>query len=282
MRRALVLVAVVTVLVAGIGIYVAVTRFPHQLPIPLPRACEARTDTGSVKLNVDQMANAATIAAVGLTRGLPDRAVVVALATALQESELTNLAGGDRDSIGLFQQRPSQGWGTAEQVRDPRYAANAFYNQLVRVRGWEEMRVTEAAQLVQRSAYPEAYETWAVDAQVLGDALVGAASGAVMCSRAGEPTLRGAAAAQALGAGMRLDWGELGTVDNAEVLGLVLPAAEARAGWQYAHWLVAHSFEKNVQRVRFGDQQWSAESGVWSQVETGGVTGLVVAEVFRD
>ena len=173
MRRALLVVAVVMVLIAGIGIYVAINRFGHQLPIPILRGCEARTDTGSVKLNADQMANAATIAAVGLTRGLPDRAVVVALATAMQESELTNLAGGDRDSVGLFQQRPSQGWGTVEQIRDPRYAASAFYNQLVKVRGWEEMRVTEAAQLVQRSAFPEAYQAWADEAQVLGDALVG-------------------------------------------------------------------------------------------------------------
>ncbi len=176
MRRALLVVAAVMVLIAGIGIYVVINRFGHQLPIPILRGCEARTDAGSVKLNADQMANAATIAAVGLTRGLPDRAVVVALATAMQESDLTNLAGGDRDSVGLFQQRPSQGWGTVEQIRDPRYAASAFYNQLVKVRGWEEMRVTEAAQLVQRSAFPEAYQAWADEAQVLGDAFVGATS----------------------------------------------------------------------------------------------------------
>ncbi len=145
--------------------------------------CEVRTDTGAVRLDADQMANAATIAAVGLTRGLPERAVVVALATALQESELNNLSGGDRDSVGLFQQRPSQGWGTAEQIRDPRYAASAFYDQLVKVRGWEDMRVTEAAQRVQRSAFPEAYQKWADEAQVLAEALVGTAYGAVMCTR---------------------------------------------------------------------------------------------------
>jgi hypothetical protein len=278
MRRGLLVVAVVMALIAGIGIYVAIKRFGHELPIPILRGCEAHNDAGTVRLDVDQMANAATIAAVGLTRGLPDRAVVVALATAMQESELINLAGGDRDSVGLFQQRPSQGWGSVEQIRDPRYAASAFYNQLVRVRGWEEMRVTEAAQLVQRSAFPEAYQAWADEAQVLSDALVGAASGAVTCSHVGEPTLRGAAATEALGASLRADWGAVGTVSDG---GVVLVADQARTGWQYAHWLVAHSTGNSVSQVRFGDQVWTADSGVWNRIATDiADPNRVIAEVY--
>src|SRR5262245_60768023 len=101
------------------------------------QTCVARTGTGVVTLDPAQMANAATIAAVGIRRGMPDRAVVVALATSLQESKLRNLAGGDRDSVGLFQQRPSQGWGSREEIADPRYAAGKFYAALMRVRGWE-------------------------------------------------------------------------------------------------------------------------------------------------
>ncbi len=200
MRRTLLVLAVVVVLVTGLGVFLTLHRFGTKLPIPIPigRACQVSANDGSINLNADQMANAATIAAVGLTRDLPDRAVVIALATALQESELVNLDGGDRDSVGLFQQRPSQGWGTAEQIRNPRYAAAAFYNQLSRVRGWQEMRITEAAQAVQRSAFPEAYDEWVVEAQVLGDALVGDIAGAVACTRVGEPTLRGPAATEAL------------------------------------------------------------------------------------
>ena len=113
------------------------------------------------------MANAATIAAVGLRRKLPDQAVVVALATALQESKLENLDGGDRDSVGLFQQRPSQGWGAPDQLQDPRYASTKFYNALLKIKNWQELRVTEAAQRVQRSAFPEAYDKWADEALVL-------------------------------------------------------------------------------------------------------------------
>jgi hypothetical protein len=111
-------------------------------------------------LTAEQVANAATIAQVGRDRGLPERAIVIALATAQQESRLRNLDHGDRDSLGLFQQRPSSGWGTAAQVQDPVYAANKFYDHLVQVPGWDTGRLTDVAQAVQRSGFPEAYEQW--------------------------------------------------------------------------------------------------------------------------
>jgi hypothetical protein len=111
-----------------------------------------------VPVTPEQVANAAIIAEVGRNRGLPDRAVVIALATAQQESRLRNLDHGDRDSLGLFQQRPSQGWGTEAQVQDPVYAAGRFYDGLVAVPGWETGRLTDVAQAVQRSGYPELYQ----------------------------------------------------------------------------------------------------------------------------
>src|SRR3712207_121965 len=141
--------------------------------LKLPRLgpeCTVRAD-GEVTLDAVQMANAATISAVGVRRKMPERAVVVALATALQESKLENLDTGDRDSVGLFQQRPSQGWGSEEQIQDPRYAAEKFYAALKKVKGWKKMRVTDAAQKVQRSAYPNAYEKWADESEVLARAL---------------------------------------------------------------------------------------------------------------
>ncbi|WP_213453925.1 peptidoglycan DD-metalloendopeptidase family protein [Rhizomonospora bruguierae] len=109
----------------------------------------------------EQMRNAAIIINVGKRMGVPPRGWVVAVATAMQESRLTNLgflgARNDHDSIGLFQQRPSMGWGTVEQIRDPAYAARKFYEKLVKIKGWESMALTDAAQQVQRSAYPDAY-----------------------------------------------------------------------------------------------------------------------------
>jgi hypothetical protein len=112
----------------------------------------------ALTITEEQATNAAAIAAVAWDRGLPDRAVVIALATAQQESGLRNLDYGDRDSLGLFQQRPSQGWGTEAQVQDPEYAAGQFLDRLVQVPGWDTGRLTEVAQTVQRSGFPEAYQ----------------------------------------------------------------------------------------------------------------------------
>jgi hypothetical protein len=135
----------------------------------------------SVTLTAEQMANAGTIAEVGRSRGLPERAVVIALATAMQESTLRNLPYGDRDSLGLFQQRPSQGWGTPAQVQDPVYAAGIFYDHLVQVPDWENRELTLVADAVQRSAYPYAYGRWSEFAAELAGFLSSGASSESPC-----------------------------------------------------------------------------------------------------
>jgi hypothetical protein len=118
-----------------------------------------------------QRQNATTIVQVGVALGIPARGEVVALATAMQESHLYNLGdlgvNNNSDSLGLFQQRPSMGWGTAAQVTDPVYAATAFYLRLQNVPGWQSMSVTDAAQSVQRSGAPGAYAQWQPDATAL-------------------------------------------------------------------------------------------------------------------
>ena len=105
----------------------------------------------------EQVANARLIVTIGDQRQVPSEGQVIAVATALQESRLRNLRGGDRDSIGLFQQRPSQGWGTPKQLSDPAYQTRKFYDKLLTIHGWQDMRLTEAAQAVQVSAFPKAY-----------------------------------------------------------------------------------------------------------------------------
>src|SRR4051794_38584276 len=124
-----------------------------------------------VTLTGEELANARTIAQVAWDRGLPERAVVIALATAMQESHLRNLDHGDRDSLGLFQQRPSQGWGTPEQVQDPAYAAGKFYDHLVQYPDWQTGDLTTVADGIQRSAYPLAYRKWEGMAQELATAI---------------------------------------------------------------------------------------------------------------
>jgi murein DD-endopeptidase MepM/ murein hydrolase activator NlpD len=129
--------------------------------------CSAKTVDVSVKLpsiaslSQTQIHNAAVIVNVGQQMQVPPRGWVIAVATALQESYLNNLGylgpRNDHDSLGLFQQRPSQGWGTPDQIMDPVYASRKFYEHLLKVPGWETMALTDAAQRVQRSAYPNAY-----------------------------------------------------------------------------------------------------------------------------
>lgn len=130
---------------------------------------------GGYNLDADQLNNANIIANVGKQMGASQRDIVIALMTAMQESTLRNLNYGDRDSLGLFQQRPSQGWGSAAQVTNPEYAARKFFETLFGVTDRNNMPLTLAAQAVQRSAFPYAYEKW----QSMAEALVGAGVGSM-------------------------------------------------------------------------------------------------------
>jgi hypothetical protein len=198
----------------------------------------------------EQADNAATIAGVGIRLGMPPHAVTVAIATALQESGLHNLAGGDRDSVGLFQQRPSQGWGTAEQISDPVYAATMFYQRLRQQPHWTTVEVTEAAQLVQHSAAPEAYARWEPQARATAAALTGEDDAALGCR---DPKL-GPPASGLVSLAKR----ELGTA----ALSGPQPPARGRA---LANWLVAHAARLAIDRVTVDGTTWTARSGEWSR-----------------
>ncbi|MFC0505883.1 hypothetical protein [Micromonospora costi] len=117
-----------------------------------------------IQLDDEQVKNAKAIIAATKKSGLDERAAVISIATSLQESKLENLGhlgdANDHDSLGLFQQRPSSGWGTPEQITDPIYSTMAFQKGLKQVDGWHDMPLTEAAQTVQVSAYPDAYAQW--------------------------------------------------------------------------------------------------------------------------
>lgn len=150
-------------------------------------ACTATVSAGTVagpvrdapEWNAEQQANVRTIVTIGQARGVPAWGWVVAVATAMQESGLRNLSGGDRDSIGLFQQRPSQGWGSPTQLRNPAYQSERFFQALHAVEGWQQLPLTVAAQAVQRSAYPDAYARWTDDALALVTAVAAGAGTAL-------------------------------------------------------------------------------------------------------
>lgn len=216
-----------------------------------PPSCLAVTPSGRLWLDLGQAANAATIAAVGKRMGLADDAVTVAYVAALQESKLRNLPYGDLDSLGLFQQRPSQGWGAPAQVTDPAYAASAFYSALVRVPHWDAMAVGDAAQAVQRSNGPDAYAFWEHQGRVLAAAFTGEAGAALTCHfdlpaspAAGATSLDDAVAAELGGPAVGV------------------PVAEAR-GWTVASWLVGHAYVYAISSVTFLGQQWTPSSGRW-------------------
>ncbi|RZU76052.1 cell wall-associated NlpC family hydrolase [Micromonospora kangleipakensis] len=153
-------------------------------------ACPGADARGLGAYDAEQLDIAGTIVDVGVAQGVPRWGWIVAVATALQESGLRNLPhlgeANDHDSVGVFQQRPSQGWGTTRQLTDPAYQARGFYERLLRVPGWQQMSLTEAAQAVQRSAYPDAYGRWAGDSHRLVDAVT---SGPGSCEPAASASL---------------------------------------------------------------------------------------------
>ncbi|MFK0238402.1 hypothetical protein [Streptomyces vinaceus] len=232
----------------------------------------------TTSLTTQQTAHAATIAAVGASRGLSHRAVTIALATAFQESSMRNLTYGDRDSLGLFQQRPSYGWGSPEQVMDPVHASNRFYQGLARVTRYEELPLTVAAQRVQRSAYPDAYAKHEPRAHLLASALTGQDGVALRCSvsaaeRYGDTGTVRQELIRAFGSD-RVSGTEPADVTSAVATdtGIAVPVADggpaagdrARA---VARWAVAHADSLKIQRVAFDGQVWEAgeRKGDWGK-----------------
>lgn len=140
-----------------------------------PPVTATRLIDGEV-LRPEQVGNAELIYNVGVSLGLPRQATVIAIATAMQESRLENAPYGTADSLGLFQQRPSQGWGSPAEIMEPVYAATAFYSRLAGVPGWRAIPLTVAAQDVQHSAYPSAYARWQPLATALADSFTSTAA----------------------------------------------------------------------------------------------------------
>jgi hypothetical protein len=274
-------VALVLALAAGVGYLF----WSGAGPLPDPEGCSVTVADVEVGVDTEQAENAATIAAVAVRRGLPARAVSIAIATAFQESKLRNLDHGDRDSLGLFQQRPSQGWGTPEQVMDPYYATNKFYDALEKVDGYRDMRITEAAQRVQRSAYPEAYEEHAPGARALASALTGYSEAKLTCvvdsTDFTREKVRGnglTPRADVVRRELEKAFGDLalggfapGGVRTGHMPGsahydgravdvFVRPVTPAnkRRGWVIAQYLVAHAKRLGVEHVIFDDRVWAS------------------------
>jgi hypothetical protein len=254
-------------------------------PLPDPQECSATAADHTVDLSTEQAENASLMAAIAERRNLPARAISIAIATAYQESKLRNIDHGDRDSLGLFQQRPSQGWGTEDQIMDPYYSINAFYDELVKIDGYQNMQITEAAQAVQRSAFPDAYADHEQDGRTIASAMSGYSEAAFSCEVARtdvdeeELDQQGLTErAQRVRRDMAAAFGDLplggfepGGVTDGHMEGsahyegraidvFFRPVNETnrRRGWVLAHYLVANADRLDVDHVIFDDRIWTA------------------------
>lgn len=291
-------VAVTSLAALGAGVVLSVRALDG--PLVVQERCTATSGGQEYSLAPDQAANAALITAVSVRRGLPARAASIAIAAAIQESKLRVVDYGDRDSLGLFQQRPSQGWGTAEQVMDPVYATNAFFDVLVEIEGFEALEITDAAQRVQRSAFPQAYGDHEPQGRAFASALAGYSPAALTCRLRPPGDLPAQAPdetgltprAQEVLAAARVAFGDAvraGPVahgpDGPDGTVLVLSPGDGEPGprlaWSLAAWAVATADDLQVTGVAVDGRRWrrDAPGQGWGPAPGAGPGGQVVIEV---
>lgn len=261
-RRITALLAVIVLcagLIFGGGTWV-LSALRDALAPGLSTGCTATVEGSSYRLALDQSQNAALISTLAVRRGMPARAASIALATALQESKLRNIDYGDLDSIGLFQQRPSQGWGSVEEIMDPTFSTNAFYDVLAQVPGYTDMPINDAAQIVQRSGYPHAYAKHESLSRAFASSMTGQSPAGLNCtlapatsSSSPQEVITGAEAAVGLlNASATMD-GTANTV-NFEV-----PPAR---GWLLAHWALANAQQFGIIEVSHAGQTWNRDANI--------------------
>jgi hypothetical protein len=287
-RRPLIVLTVIAVLLA-VGAYAAYQAYERwvvqALTVP---GCQAGTGNNAIALDFGQAADAATIAGVAVREHLPSQALTIAYATAFQESKLENLTYGDRDSVGIFQQRPSEGWGTTAELEDPAYAAGAFFGALVQVPNYTTIPVYEAAQAVQKSADGYAYQQYAQSGALLA-ADYTAAPHAVTCwynptTQAADdnvsPKLNLTGAIKELGDafGKTGSQGPVTAINRAAAGGSMTVSAPSGSGWAVANWLVTNASSYGITQVSYAGYQWTAGLTETSwQADSGASAGGIVA-----
>ena len=256
-RRRAVTLVVVTAVIAGGGWFGARSLIDSVVNPQCTITAAGTTET----FDPEQTGNAALISALSMKREMPPRAATIALTTAFQESKIRNLRYGDRDSLGLFQQRPSQGWGTEAQILDPVYSTNRFYDALVKYKGYETADITKIAQSVQKSGYPAAYRDHEGQGRVLASTLTGHSPGGLTC-RLDPATSHSSPAA--IAADLVRQMGV--TTANAGDGVLTVTAADATTAWAVGHWAVARAEQYGATKVSVGARTWdrSGSDSAWS------------------
>ncbi|WP_425548396.1 hypothetical protein [Brachybacterium paraconglomeratum] len=296
--RHLAIPLVMVLVFAGIagGSYVALQRYgspAHE------GTCVAAGLGTSHRYSTERAANAALISATAVDRQLPPRAASIALATAFQESQLRNIDYGDRDSLGLFQQRPSQGWGSEAEIMDPIYSTNAFYDVLETIPDYQGADINDVAQRVQRSGHPEAYRDHETEGRLYASALTGQSGANLVCTldsvgstvspeqvreelerqfpRATESGRLTATLDSAASTAPQLS-------EDAGATALVIdPGGDGALGWALANWAVARAADDGVVQVSYQGRVWDRslrgdEAASWGTID-GGATDRVVVLV---
>ncbi|PKQ31676.1 MAG: hypothetical protein CVT62_07490 [Actinobacteria bacterium HGW-Actinobacteria-2] len=224
----------------------------NKVPLPVEDRCEATAAQRLTAIDPEQARNAAIISGMSIKRGLVPRAASIALATAYQESDIRNLDYGHADSIGLFQQRPSKGWGTIEQIMDPWYSTRSFYRVMERIKNWQTKDINDVAQAVQRSAFPEAYRKHVDRARTLASSLTGESPATFTCVVA-HPKPANAAEMKTF---LSKTLGDTVTITATDT-GLTVTATEVRIAWAAAHEAIAVAGEYGLISVQVGPASWT-------------------------
>jgi hypothetical protein len=280
--RRVAIVLVVLAVLLGAAAYAAYTAYRHVVTSLITPGCQAGFGVNALPLDLDQAPVAATIAGVATRMGLPTRALQIAYATALQESKLTNLPGGDLDSVGVFQQRPSEGWGSVADLEDPQYASTAFFKALVKVPNYLTLPEDVAAQDVQHSADGTAYAQWESTAAQLASAYT-ATPHAVTCWYT--PPANPKPEYSSVQTRLAQVFGPTGTAtDGAVVAGVdrsrsgLEVRVRSQDGWTVANWLMTHASMYGLTKVSYDGWTWSASLTETSwQAASGGSPGSILA-----
>jgi hypothetical protein len=247
------------VVIVAAGAYV---EFGRLTPVLEGSACRAVAGSQSYTLDPQQASIAATIAGVAHKQSMPTGAVTIAYAAALQESKMHDLHYGDMDSVGVFQQRPSEGWGPTRDLEDPVYATTKFFRVLSTVHGYLKLPVYQAAQAVQHSADGTAYIQYQQTAAGLAAAFTGMRAHAVSCWSSATPHKHAnlAAADQELTRTFGTITGD-GTGSQGGSPAARLRVPQSPVGWSVADWLVTHATSYGIHQVRYAGYQWQASTG---------------------
>ena len=220
------------------------------------QGCRVTVEGFSTYLTFEQAENASIIVGESIRRRLAPRAATIALTTVYQESGMRNLDYGDRDSVGLFQQRPSQGWGTVEQIMDPWYSSGRFYDVLVTIPDWQTGDVNDVAQAVQRSGFPDAYRQHEQKGRSWASALTGHSPAAVSCVDRSEPP----ANAQSWQDYLQRVFGERVTVASPAPNQFVIQTPDQTTAWAVAQLALLRARTDGISRVAVADVQMTVGS----------------------